>query len=356
MERKYLDEQGMGRFLSNLKNLFSLKSHSHTKNDITDFPTIPTKVSQLTNDKNFTSNIGTITGIKMNGVSKGTSGVVDLGTVVTGGSQTTTSTADGGSNVFTFSNGSTITVKNGTKGSTGATGSPGVAGKNGSNGVSCTHSWNGTTLTVTSASGTSSANLKGTTGDRGATGATGAAGKNGTNGTSAAWFTGTAVTGTSTSAVSVSVSGSKANDMYLNTSTCNVYRASAANSWIYVCNIKGATGSKGDKGVAGTNGITPTIKVAAGSNIGVVGTPTVTASTSGTTTTFIFNNLKGVKGDKGDRGANGTNATTTAVATTNANGLMSASDKSKLNDTRREIVSTSEPIGQSVYDYWLKTY
>lgn len=44
---------------------------------------IPTKVSQLTNDSNFTSNPGTITGITMNGASKGTSGVVNLGTVIT---------------------------------------------------------------------------------------------------------------------------------------------------------------------------------------------------------------------------------------------------------------------------------
>jgi len=44
---------------------------------------IPTKVSQLTNDSGFTANTGTITGIKMNGASKGSSGVVDLGTVIT---------------------------------------------------------------------------------------------------------------------------------------------------------------------------------------------------------------------------------------------------------------------------------
>ena len=43
----------------------------------------PTALSQFTNDKGFTSNAGTITGIKMNGASKGTSGVVDLGTVIT---------------------------------------------------------------------------------------------------------------------------------------------------------------------------------------------------------------------------------------------------------------------------------
>lgn len=41
------------------------------------------KSSDITNWNNKTSNTGTITGIKMNGASKGTSGVVDLGTVIT---------------------------------------------------------------------------------------------------------------------------------------------------------------------------------------------------------------------------------------------------------------------------------
>lgn len=154
----------------------------------TDVSLVTTGEKAIWNAK--TSNTGTITGIKMNGVSKGTSGVVDLGTVLTGGKQSTTSTADGGENVYTFSDGSTITVKNGSKGNTGAT---------------------------------------------------------------------------------------------------------------------------------------PTIKAAAGTNIGAVGTPSVTAGTSGTTTTFTFNNLKGAKGDKGD------NATTTAVATTSANGLMSKDMVTKLN-------------------------
>lgn len=264
----------------------------------TDVSLVTTGEKAIWNAK--TSNIGTITGIKMNGASKGTSGVVDLGTVLTGGKQSTTSTADGGSNVYTFSDGSTITVKNGSKGSTGAT------GKNGSNG---------------------------------------------TNGTSAVWFTGTAVTGTSTSAISVSVSGSKTGDMYLNTSTANVYRASAANSWIYVCNIKGAqgargaTGSSGTAGKNGTNGVTPTIKVASGTAIGSVGTPSVTASTSGTTTTFTFNYLKGAKGDKGDPG---TNATTTAVATTSANGLMSKDMVTKLNG----IASGATAVTSTTVSNW----
>ena len=46
-------------------------------------PTVPTNVSAFTNDAGYTTNAGTITGITMNNVSKGTSGVVDLGTVIT---------------------------------------------------------------------------------------------------------------------------------------------------------------------------------------------------------------------------------------------------------------------------------
>ena len=64
----------------------------------------------------------------------------------------------------------------------------GDPGKDGKDGVSCTHSWNGTTLTVTSASGASSADLKGEPGKDGYTpikgkdyfdGQDGAAGKDG---------------------------------------------------------------------------------------------------------------------------------------------------------------------------------
>lgn len=79
----------------------------------------------------------------------------------------------------------------------GADGQPGKDGSPGKDGVSVTHSWNGTILTVTSASGTSSADLKGEKGDTGAqgpqgeqgiqgekgdTGATGAAGPKGDKG------------------------------------------------------------------------------------------------------------------------------------------------------------------------------
>lgn len=184
------------------------------------------------------------------------SGTVDLSNYLQkGGKQTTTSTADGGSNVYTFKDGSTITVKNGSKGSTGAAG------------------------------------------------------------TSATWFSGGAVTGTSTTAKTFNVPGSKAGDMYLNTGTSNVYKATAANQWVYLCNIKGPQGTPGN------NGTTPTIRVEAGGNIGVVGTPEVSANTSGTTTTFTFNHLKG---QKGDTGATVTWHTGTAISSDGVHAIASA--------------------------------
>ena len=44
---------------------------------------VPTDLSSFTNSPGYTTNTGTITGITMNGTSKGTSGVVNLGTVLT---------------------------------------------------------------------------------------------------------------------------------------------------------------------------------------------------------------------------------------------------------------------------------
>ena len=123
---------------------------------------------------NATANVGTITGIKMNGTSKGTSGVVDLGTVLTGGSQTSTSSADGGSNVYTFSDGTTMTVKNGSKGSTGATGAVGPTGPTGATGPQGPQGNTG---------------AKGATGSVGPTGPTGATGAPGVNATTTATAT-----------------------------------------------------------------------------------------------------------------------------------------------------------------------
>ena len=175
--------------------------------------------------------------------------------------QTATSTADGGNNVVTvtLSNGTTSTfnVKNGSKGSTGA---------------------------------------------KGDTGANGAAG---TRGSIIYW--GTSGTGTSTTATIFSdsgVSSALVNDLYLNTSTWNIYQCTTAGvasvaKWVYKGNIKGETGAKG---IAGTN------------------------------------------------------ATTTAVATTSANGLMGKDMVTRLNLCTSELVQSAEPTTQKKGDSWLQEY
>lgn len=74
------------------------------------------------------------------------------------------------------------------------------------------------------------------------------------------WYTGTAITGTSTTATIFSSSGvttAIVGDMYLNTSTANVYQCTVAGdasvaTWVYVCNIKGATGTTGASIVGAT--------------------------------------------------------------------------------------------------------
>ncbi len=104
------------------------------------------------------------------------------------------SSSDGGTNTVTFSDGNTMSIKNGTKGDVGPTGPTGSTGPqgpqgiqgetgpqgpSGENGISATHSWDGHVLTITSASGSSSADLKG---DKGETGAKGDAGPQGPQG------------------------------------------------------------------------------------------------------------------------------------------------------------------------------
>ena len=104
---------------------------------------------------------------------------------------------------------------------------------------------------------------KGDTGEKGDTGAKGDIGATGRRGSR--WNSGTAITGTSTTATIFSGSGisdALVSDMYLNTSTGNTYRctvsgAASVAKWVYVGNIKGTkgdTGAKGDKGDTGATG------------------------------------------------------------------------------------------------------
>ena len=81
------------------------------------------------------------------------------------------------------------------------------------------------------------------------------AGKVGATGTAGGrWYSGTGITGTSTTATVFSgsgVSSAVVGDMYLNTSTYNTYRCTTAGAasvakWVYVNNVKGAKGDNGD--------------------------------------------------------------------------------------------------------------
>lgn len=114
-----------------------------------------------------------------------------------------------------------------------------------------------------------SGKLKGATGAAGPAGPIGAAGPAGEKGDTGAagqrgnrWTVGTAVTGTSDTAAVFNGSGivdAIVNDMYLNSSTGNVYKCTTGGDasvakWVYAGNIKGVAGAKGAAGPAGPKG------------------------------------------------------------------------------------------------------
>lgn len=233
--------------------------------------------------------------------------------------QTATSTVDGGTNIVTveLSDGtnSTFNVKNGSKGS------PGQKGDAGENGISIINVEQTTTsaadnginvITITLSDG-SNETFYIKNGSKGTPGVKGDTGQKGIDGTSATWFSGTEITGTSITAIPSPVSGSKAGDMYLNTNTYNVYRANAANSWIYVCNIKGDKGDSGTTGKAASISIGNVTTANAGENASVINRGTANAAILD----FVI-----PKGDTGDTGAKGDTGAAGAKGATGTRGSM----------------------------------
>lgn len=127
----------------------------------------------------------------------------------------------------------------------------------GVDGVSCEHSWNGTTLTITSASGRSSADLKGEKGDKGDKGDAGEKGESGT---------GVTILGSYASADELKSTHPSGNvgDAYLINGNLYVW-SETSREWENVGNIQGPQGEqgiqgeKGDKGDKGDDGTGVTI-------------------------------------------------------------------------------------------------
>lgn len=140
----------------------------------------------------------------------------------------------------------------GDKGDTGATGPQGIQGETGAQGPQGEKGDKGDTGATGPQGPTGATGPTGPQGPQGEAGARGATGATGTRGSLI--YSGTKITGTSTTATVFSGSGivsALVNDYYINTSTGNMYRCTVAGDasaakWVYSSNIKGPKGDGSD--------------------------------------------------------------------------------------------------------------
>lgn len=198
----------------------------------------------------------------------------------------------------------------------------GVNGNDGNDGISATHEWNGTTLTITSASGTSSADLKGDKGDKGDKGEQG---------------TGVSVKATSEECTEIG-------DAYIDTEGNLQILTALPDTFTNGGQIKGP---KGDTGANGADGFSPTVTI---TENGAVTTITITDK-NGAHSATITDGIDGEKGDKGDKGETGVDGVScthswsgTTLTVTSASGTSSADlkgDKGDKGDKGEDGLTTS---------------
>ena len=310
--------------ITNKPSSYTPSSHTHTKSQITDFPSsmpasdvyawakastkpsyawseINSKPSSFTPASHTHGNItnaGAIGNAADKLVATTTNGVLTAATTLAA-----TSLAAGSTPTVSLSSGTlTFGIPKGEKGATGATGATGPKGDTGATGATPTIKAAsgsnigtvGTPSVSASTSGTTTTftfdYLKGAKGDKGDKGATGSQGPKGDTG--------------ATGPQGVSVSKVEQTTTSTADAGTNVITVTLSNGTTSTFNVKnGSKGSTGSTGAAAGFG-TPTASVDAN-----VGTPSVTVTASGADTAKVFNfafkNLKGQKGDKGDTGPQG---------------------------------------------------
>lgn len=195
--------------------------------------------------------------------------------------------------------------------------------------------WTKTTINYTSGDPSISYSVA----KQGATGATGTTGSQ--------WYSGTGITGTSTTPTvfsSSGVSNARVNDMYLNTSTgytykCTVGGAASAAKWVYAGSIKGATGNTGATG-NGISSVDITYQGSTSNTTAPTGTwqaspPSVAAgSYLWTKTVFTYTNggtdTQYSVAKQGSTGAAGADAITMAITASNGTVFKNSSGSTVL--------------------------
>lgn len=195
--------------------------------------------------------------------------------------------------------------------------------------------WTKTTINYTSGDPSISYSVA----KQGATGATGTTGSQ--------WYSGTGITGTSTTATVFSgsgVSNARVNDMYLNTSTgytykCTVGGTASVAKWVYAGSIKGATGNTGATG-NGISSVDITYQGSTSNTTAPTGTwqsspPSVAAgSYLWTKTVFTYTNggtdTQYSVAKQGSTGAAGADAITMAITASNGTVFKNSSGSTVL--------------------------